>query len=360
MLRWQIWSTLWSYVSHFLRYINPFQSKLTQSVGTALDEDVEQCRTLERQLHHSSKSPSEESSHFIIEEYSIATEQTSNRKLLRIGIFAQVHLLDGTVIRKVPCSESEEHKQPILREATIYAILGQHPRIAQYLSHGKTDYIDIKYYPYGDLAAYTQNNKDKITPDLQSKWFQQIIEAVVKIHEHDVVHSDLALRQFFLDDDLNVRLGDFNSSQYPGHVALGYEKASHCLPRDYDSPNTVMSDLFALGSTLYELVAGKAPYSELYPVEPEDVMRSKDHTVIRARIQRQQQVDLEIEARYKDGHFPDVACLFGGKIILGCWEGSISSAKDALVQCMALVGDVQDGNIEYKGTLQTRSGIGFD
>lgn len=200
-------------------------------------------------------------------------------KLLKIGIFAEVYLLNGTIIRKLPRSESDEDLQPILHEATIYTILGKHPRIAECLSFGETKFVDVKYYPHGDLAAYTLNAKGTLTIDLQKKWFQHIIEAVVKIHEHDVIHSDLALRQFFLDDNLDARLGDFNSSQYPGHMALGYEKASHCLPRDYEAPNSFMSDLFALGSTLYELMALKAPYSELYHVEHEDVMHSSDHSV---------------------------------------------------------------------------------
>ena len=103
---------------------------------------------------------------------------------------------------------------------------------------------------------------------------------------HGMIHSDMALWQFFVDDNLNTRLGDFNSSQYPGQLALGFENALHCLPKDYEAPNTVMSDLFALGSTLYELIAGKTPYSKLYPVEPEVVMRSNDPTVIMARIER--------------------------------------------------------------------------
>lgn len=273
-----------------------------------------------------------------IEEQVLTSVPPSNGKLLRIGIFAKVYLLDGAVIRKMPCSRNDEDIRPIVREATIYSILGEHPRIAECLSCGEMDFVDIKYYPYGDLAEFMLK-KDNLMLEHQKKWFQQIIEAVVKIHEHDIIHSDLALRQFFIDDKLDVRLGDFNSSQYPGHMALGYEKASHCLPRDYEAPNSVMSDLFALGSTLYELVAHKGPYSELYPVESEEVMRSNDHSVIKARIKRAQRVHLEIETRYRNQNFPDVTFLFGGDIILGCWVGRFSSAKDALRQFMTLPED---------------------
>jgi serine/threonine protein kinase len=32
------------------------------------------------------------------------------------------------------------------------------------------------------------------------------------------------------------------------------------LPRDDESPNTVQSDLFASGSTIYEILVGRKPY----------------------------------------------------------------------------------------------------
>ena len=55
-----------------------------------------------------------------------------------------------------------------------------------------------------------------LTFELRSKWSQQILEAVVIIHSHSVIHPDLALRRLFIDDNLDLRLGDFNSSQCPG------------------------------------------------------------------------------------------------------------------------------------------------
>lgn len=185
-----------------------------------------------------------------------------------IGGFAEVYLLERETIRKLP--HNKENLLPLIREAMIYNHIDAHPRIAECLSRGSdsVEYVDIKYYPYGDLASYCQKNL--ITSGLQAKWFHQILEAVVACHSFGVIHSDLALRQFFVDDNLDLRLGHFNFSQCAGHPALGYEKASHCLPRNYDLLNTESSDIFALGSTLYELVAGKPPYSELNEIDCED------------------------------------------------------------------------------------------
>lgn len=259
------------------------------------------------------------------------TTEPQTKQRLIIGIFADVWLLNGTIIRKTPRKNDVNNPEamlPIYREALIYNILGPHPRIAECLTLNQhkdnIKHIDIKYYPHSDLTSYCK--KHSISPTLRSKWFRQILESIILIHSFGVIHSDLALRQFLVDNNFDLRLGDFNSSQCPDNPALGYEKASHCLPRDYELPNTEASDIFALGSTLYELVCGNAPYSELNPV-PE----SNDPEAIRAHVRRQHAViDYVIEERYKAREFADVSGVWNGHIILGCWKGEFATAKEVL------------------------------
>lgn len=58
----------------------------------------------------------------------------------------------------------------------------------------------------------------------------------------------------------DIRLSDFGGSSVQGSDAIVMENATHFLPRDENLPNTVLSDLFALGSTLYEIFVGRKPY----------------------------------------------------------------------------------------------------
>jgi serine/threonine protein kinase len=128
----------------------------------------------------------------------------------------------------------------------------------------------------------------------------------VEIHRKCVVHSDLALRQFLLDANDNARLSDFAASGYPGQCALGMECASHYLPRDPDLPNTVESDLFALGSVLYEVMAGETPYHG--------------------------KSDKEIETLYKEENFPAVNKFLCGNVIMGCWKREWRSTEEVLAR----------------------------
>lgn len=82
-----------------------------------------------------------------------------------IGIFAEVYLVDDDIIRKISHDQSEESMQSIIREAMIYDIVRTDKRIAEWLSSGISDYVDIQYYPHGEPVKYCQENS--ITPELR-------------------------------------------------------------------------------------------------------------------------------------------------------------------------------------------------
>lgn len=152
------------------------------------------------------------------------------------------------------------------------------------------------------------------------RWAYQMIESVAYIHSKGVRHSDFRLDQWLVDEDLNARLSDFNASGFDdqldlglkGKPAQGLEIVSHCLPRDPEADNTVESDLFALGSTLYELLAGQTPYKG--------------------------QSDELIESLFWKGEFPSTDGLLLGDIIMGCWKREFSSPKDILNYSKSVLG----------------------
>lgn len=235
-------------------------------------------------------------------------------ELLMIGMSSLTHRV-GKVVIKTPrideeASITQENARATATEANVYMILGKHPRIAEclYISPTK-DLIALEYYHNGTLKDHIIHNRPK---DIQ-KWAQQMIEGIVEIHSRGVRHSDIRLDQWLLDSELNARLSDFNASGHDGNTALsipstkamGLERVSHFMPRDPDEDNTVQSDLFALGSALYELCEnGTSPFGG--------------------------EADELITSRFEQGVFPSVSHIKLGRVIAGCWNREYSSAVEVL------------------------------
>jgi len=241
-----------------------------------------------------------------------------NHELLMVGIFAETYRI-GNIIKKVyrqfpeDDDATEESIRAIHNEASIYTLLGDHPRVVKYLfiDPSKT-YIELKYYSNGNLKAFLEKQGPRIEDTRRKVWARQIIESAEYIHIMGVRHSDFRLEQWLLDEELNAQLSDFNASGYDsnaelglrGSEAIGAENTSHFLPRDCTHDSTVESDLFALGSTLFELMTGKEPYDD-QPCE-------------------------SIEAFFREGIFPSVEGLLLSEIIKGCWTMKFFSAKEML------------------------------
>jgi serine/threonine protein kinase len=128
---------------------------------------------------------------------------------------------------------------------------------------------------------------------LQLRWAKQVTDALCFVHGKHVIHGDLTCSNIFLNEHLNAKVADFCSSSIDGSPLLVQVTASHRYPGPLLS---VQGDIFALGSTLYEIMTGVVPYHELS--------------------------EEEIEARYSKRDFPETKSLgLVGGIIMGCWQG---------------------------------------
>ena len=247
-------------------------------------------------------------------------------ELLMVGMSAETYRVGNRVIKVINVHEENEgitadNAKATRNEANIYLILRRHPRIAECISIGPArEYVELQYYPNGTLRDHVAKYRCKISEADSKRWARQMIEGVEYIHTMGVRHSDLRLDQWLLDPAMDARLSDFNGSGFDGDPsleilgskAIGIEETSHFLPRDPEPDNTTASDLFALGSSLYELVAGQRPYEGLD--------------------------DAAIDALYRNSTFPPVEHLLLGKVITGCWMTEFASAQDAILRGEQLYG----------------------
>lgn len=222
-------------------------------------------------------------------------------RFLSGGITGIVELLDdGPALKSpFPDEDMENHILDIDKEATIYRHIGPHNRLVRLLGHS-SDGLVLEYMENGDLRKYTKNHHDLIPTSLKLKWAHQIAEAVDLLHRNGIIHCDIKPRNFLLDAALNIKIFDFSGSSLHGSKPASSEGTRFYLPRHRREQPTVATDLFALGSTLYELFQGASPYEEV----PSD----------------------EVENLFTQKEFPDVSDILCGHVIKQCWLSEVESA----------------------------------
>ena len=173
------------------------------------------------------------------------------------------------------------------------------------IHYSPDDGLDLEYMPNGDLR---QRLRDVATTDVavtqRLQWACDAAEGLQLLHSYGIIHCDVNPENFLLDSTLRLRIIDFSGSSIDGKWASAFERIRFCLPRPWEDQSTVETDLFALGSTIYEIMTGKQPYEHV--------------------------PDREVEDRYKHHIFPSVEAIPCGGVIRGCWHGEFKSAFEAM------------------------------
>jgi serine/threonine protein kinase len=103
----------------------------------------------------------------------------------------------------------------------------------------------------------------------------EVLEALEYIHENGVVHRDLKPENIMVDDHDRIKLIDFGIAGDSAARRLTYANFTATLgTADYISPEQVKgkrgdgrSDIYAMGIILYEMLAGKQPFTGSSPLE---------------------------------------------------------------------------------------------
>ncbi len=86
-----------------------------------------------------------------------------DHELLMVGVFAEIYRIGNIVkklYRRVPDDDigTKENIKATHNEASIYILLGDHPRIAKFLhTNPAKTYIELKYYSNGNLKNFIES-----------------------------------------------------------------------------------------------------------------------------------------------------------------------------------------------------------
>jgi serine/threonine protein kinase len=198
------------------------------------------------------------------------------------NVYQLLPLLPGASPRALKTYQSTGDHQQFEREARIWISLGAHPNVARAITYGTLNGVRCilaNWYPGNALDLDSRS----LPREAILRFASGLITGLKDGHEqYGLIHKDIKPTNILIDTDNAPRLADFGiSSIVPTNLArpllyantadfaqLNINKNSsvsgtpiYMAPElFYGAKNSVKSDIFALGITLFEWLTGTHPY----------------------------------------------------------------------------------------------------
>ncbi|HZO75126.1 MAG TPA: serine/threonine-protein kinase [Ktedonobacteraceae bacterium] len=155
---------------------------------------------------------------------------------------------------------TQQEQEQFLQEAHALQQL-RHPHILPILDVGIDEnipYIVTEYAPHGSL--YTRLHSSSTTSLARAEILTiiaQVGQALLYAHRHNIIHGNLKPQNILFNSEGHAVLADFAFSTLP----ITPRDSSYTAPEQLIGAGSKESDQYALGCIIYEMFAGKAPFS---------------------------------------------------------------------------------------------------
>lgn len=222
---------------------------------------------------------------------------------------------DGRSVLKYPRRVGDKEAMGFLHEeAARYDHVGLHGNLVLYKGiheHG----ILFEFCEKGSLEDIIKYQQPPLTVGEKTALGRQITRCLVHLHEHNLIHGDIAARNVFVTAANVAKVGDLQGQLYNSDGTVKFESYTNentqsrhpDASEDEFSPRT---DIFALGTLLYFLWYKQLPFPELHELDHEE----------------------EIQARYRRGEYPLAIAEVTGidRIICKCWRSDYRQMVEVL------------------------------
>ncbi|KAK6505350.1 Cell cycle serine/threonine-protein kinase cdc5/MSD2 [Arthrobotrys musiformis] len=249
---------------------------------------------------------------------------------------------------------SQRMKSKFLGELQVHKTM-EHPNIVRFkecFEDSQNVYMILELCNNKSLMDLLRRRKFFTEPEARF-FLIQMLGAVKYMHSRNVIHRDLKLGNIFLDENLNVKIGDF------GLAALlidGTErKNTICGTPNYIAPEVLFGkeeghsfevDLWSLGIILYAMLIGKPPFQSSdvkeiyqkikvatfsYPNNPPQQISPEAKDLIKSLLSpdprnRPTIDDIADHSFFKTGYFPRQLPIATLRAI-PAWDDQVTSSK---------------------------------
>lgn len=191
---------------------------------------------------------------------------------------------NGLVIRdaaqspEVSCPEDSrifaENKKRFMREAAVltqFVNHGQIVRILDCFEEHNTAYIVMEYVDGITLKDHVRRNGGKISWEETREMVKALIEALIPLHKHGIIHRDLSPENIMILPDGGIKILDFGAvKQIDGTMEVGRRltkpteaivKQGYAPIEQYQNHGNLgpWTDVYALCATIYYCLTGNVP-----------------------------------------------------------------------------------------------------
>uniref|UniRef100_A0A672PPU5 Serine/threonine-protein kinase PLK n=1 Tax=Sinocyclocheilus grahami TaxID=75366 RepID=A0A672PPU5_SINGR len=198
-------------------------------------------------------------------------------KLLGKGGFARCYEMTDLAnnkmyaVKVIPQSRvSKPHqREKIINEIELHKSL-QHKHVVKFSHHFEDQdniHIFLELCSRKSLAHIWKARHTLTDPEVRY-YLKQIISALKYLHNKGILHRDLKLGNFFVNENMDLRLGDFGLAAKLETVEQ--RKKTICGTPNYLAPEVLNrrghgteSDVWSLGCVMYTLLCGNPPFETL-------------------------------------------------------------------------------------------------
>jgi len=157
------------------------------------------------------------------------------------------------------------------REAQSIARIDNHPNIVtvhNFIQSEKGTFIIMEFVEGKTLSDLIEE-RIKFLPNAAWPVLKQILQAIGYAHQHQVIHRDLKPKNIILKKDGKVKITDFGlakqvAKEHETTTVAGRGTLYYMSPEQVRGGKDVthLTDIYAIGMTLYEMLTGKRPFDQ--------------------------------------------------------------------------------------------------